>query len=1426
MASNIKLSTIGTSAGLNTATTTVSGSYVANVFLTGSVGAGLRDLPDTTGTLSGTSARPVGQQYEFIEFDGKLPSVSIDTITSPDTSSPNSGKRVDITITISGVRSGETGKIYVWINGQNTGEYYYITAASNGTGIPHTILDSTNTYIVPNSINTIKLVLTIDGTSKTANDSKTVYVYPLDLTILSITQTPSLSGASTYNYTTGSIAFSASVAGGVTPYIYNWNTGASSANPFTFDNSTTTTDKQITLVVTDSNSPTADTANGTSLPIMRKPITVSISNASVSEPYVAYTLSSTVNYNVEPAAITYGWDVASGTGYLGGSAYTSANPVVYYTTLGSKTHRLNITGTNNASIRNHNTSNTTVQVSPTTNVVVTYSPGTEKWSATFDSVIDATYGTRTYEYQGRSKDAGGTYTAWGSSITVTNNSISAQSFAGKTDTAQYLQIRVRVRRTYSTFDEVSAWAESNEALVPVKGIITMSNQTNLLTNGDRTFDGSVALGGVADTNFSEISVTSNNSVVVSGAKPSSNILRITVNNPCTAVGDGTSTHVATVKDGNGYYITKSFTAQFKINTSAIGLSPSWYSGAYYNDASNRVSLSIATGFDNESFAYKVGSGGTYSALNGGTLGTSTRFYWHNYGTAPTSDQTWYYRIAATGGTYTKSDILEVSMTTYGYPNQSYGYSVVTILASGAEATSGTLSQGSGLKLRVKRTSGGSYNFNGISAAFYATRAGSSTVDFTDSLTEAQITDSAAYFESSAYDLYNSTNFYLGDSAETVELVYTITPGIYKHRLTNTFTLNREPGSFDVSKGTGFNGVYAIRSYSFTIHATYLTYGPPYYSPNAGYYYVYMNTSRMASMVENQSNRYDTNTGYFRTNTTSTYGRYTVSTDFTKTESTVGTYNYDFWGNEYTPTPIYVNGILTSYTYYINGSSEFNSPISIVVKERPLKAASCSWSLVVYATKGVTGFELGLGSGTLTGDYGTVDRTLDNVTYVFQRYNGSSWVDLAGSSYDSGAFGTTQVRVKFTDAWGNVFTSNSQDATTTDFDYSFNLSHNNYTPDVYAYTGPSQTSPPLLLNAASYTLKNAIISSGTSVTVTNAEPNTIVVASEHTVDGMDYKSSYSGFNGAYTTISVSVTGGNTPSYGMFRTFNYTKADSSTVRGTQDFEGNPFGGISSLTKKSFQMFNSGDTTGNTLTGTSINWYLMAVVRSPTVLGATATYRIHGQKSSTNTDQPSDYYIIIQNRAAVNQLTFYNEIENCGTTTVVFRTGQIDTATTLIIEESTDNSTWSAVTGGTYSGLSANTNYSATITTTTGQTKYYRARLTDGSNTLITVATDTFGGTLSTYNAGNPTNATISVTANCTKVNATFNASNVYWTIYSCNSQGSVGSYTQLYQGTNSIVNYLVDGYFVIVWYRSVAGCTSTTSTSQVYYTTCSFGCGGCA
>ena len=157
MASNIRIGDLGSSAGLNTATTTVSGSYVANQFLTGTVDPNtIRDLPNTAGVLNpSTGARPTGSQYEFVEFEGKVPSIIINTLTSPANTDPQSGKKLDFTYTITGMQSGETAKLKIYVNGVDTSDYYNINGnVSLATGF---YVDNTNTYIVPNSTNTLRL---------------------------------------------------------------------------------------------------------------------------------------------------------------------------------------------------------------------------------------------------------------------------------------------------------------------------------------------------------------------------------------------------------------------------------------------------------------------------------------------------------------------------------------------------------------------------------------------------------------------------------------------------------------------------------------------------------------------------------------------------------------------------------------------------------------------------------------------------------------------------------------------------------------------------------------------------------------------------------------------------------------------------------------------------------------------------------------------------------------------------------------------------------------------------------------------------------------------------------------------------------------------------------------------------------------------
>lgn len=1287
MASNIKLSTIGASAGLNTSTTTVSGSYVATQFLTGSVGAGVRDLPNTPGTLSGTSARPYGQQYEFIEFDGKLPIISIDTLTSPDTATLNSGKRLNFTYSLSGIRAGEEGRIYIWINGVNTGEYYFINSASNGTGISNYYLDVLNTYVVPNSINTLQLVLTITGTSKTANDSKTVYVYPLDLTIQSISQTPSLTGAGSYNYTTGSISFNATVAGGVSPYIYNWNTGVSSTNPYSFDNASTITDKQITLVVTDSHTPTADTANGTSLPIMRRPISVSISNASISEPYVQYGLTSTVNYNVEPAAITYSWELASGAGFMANSGTTSANPLVYYTTLGPRTHKLSITGTNNGSIRNNTTSNTTVQVSPTANVSVTYVTSSEVWNATFDSVIDATYGTRTYEYQGRSKDAGGSYTDWGNSVSISTNSIVNQAFAGKTNTAQYIQIRVRVRRTFSTFNEVSSWVESNEALVPIKGIIVASDQTNILTGGNRTFTGTVTLNGAADNGFTSPTI-SNNSGSFTGATISNaaaftsaisknsgttNVFTITVNNNCSRNDYGKIWHTVGCSDGNGYVLTKQITTQYKISSTSINFRIEWQNAQYYNNAYTAFYADLNyPNFTYSNFKYKTSLGGTYTALNGGDFYGS---YLHAF-SAPTANQTWYAQIQAAGGVYTTSDLTEVSGIIWGYPNQSYGYSLIHVDGNGTETNSGFPSTSSNMRLRVKRTGGGSIGFAGISAVFDV------DLSFFQSIAASAIADDASFFQTNTFNYYDGSVCSATSKYSRVILSYAIPDSggkNYLHFIDQYFYLLNQPGGISITQGTGFadTGI-AIRDVPFNFHITYTTWGPPFTNPYLGNYYVYIGDTSMTDIFNRYDEYYDL-VNYFPlypdASSQSTFCRYfyTPFGGLTKAGRSRGnTYSATIWGNEYQVTQAGTPPFNLIYNLTKNLSSEIGQAVSISIYGRRLASVTAP---TITRTKGTSTVNITV-NGSGTGADGAVDVSLDGITRTNQySSNNSTWTNFVGNSVSTGlAFGTTvYVRQSwYHNDWGNTINSSASSIVLEDIDWELELVNlNNVSLPIRSGIG-----------------NNVIFSPGNLFTLST---DSAVAA----VTGVQLSSFYS-------TYFLTVRGLDTDPE---MTGAYLTADGASIYRVYRYApGNYWIGSANASYSDIK---------NTSTwppGAIATGAIVVAFSAPGTYSTEKLITITAQKSSTDTKGQIKYYYKVRTRNEANDINFAITTYGCDSVTLTAYLGQLDTANIMYIQKSTNGGTsWTTIFTEDY--IDANTNYTYDVGSLTGTT-FFRALLYEGT------------------------------------------------------------------------------------------------------------------
>jgi hypothetical protein len=182
-----------------------------------------------------------------------------------------------------------------------------------------------------------------------------------------------------------------------------------------------------------------------------------------------------------------------------------------------------------------------------------------------------------------------------------------------------------------------------------------------------------------------------------------------------------------------------------------------------------------------------------------------------------------------------------------------------------------------------------------------------------------------------------------------------------------------------------------------------------------------------------------------------------------------------------------------------------------------------------------------------------------------------------------------------------------------------------------------------------------------------------------------------------------------------------------------------------------------------------------------------------------------------AAANEIAYYALSTNCGQFTVTYRTGTVQTANKVQIQTSTDNSTWTTAQEWT-TGVTSNTNFATTITGVgTGVTVYIRARLLNGASVLTTISSNTY------YNPGPPSNSglTVSLAGSGCQASLSFDAAVSYWTIYSTNSAGSVGSYNFVVSGTGD-TTYTFDGptYFVVVWYRSSSGCVSSESTSTVY------------
>jgi hypothetical protein len=1308
MPSNIKIKTLARSAGKTVdvngnPTALVSGSDLANIFLTGDIDQGTyRHVPDTVGSIFGTDARPIKDQYQFYEFDGKVPSIAFTSIlTITDNADPLVGRYISYTYTTTGLDGLGYYNIELFVGDSSGNNFVSLGTFSKLGNLTNEAANYTDSLVTPkfttNAVNTFKLVLTTGVPVKYAEDTTTIYIYPKDLIIQSVVSSSAFAGAHVYNYTTGSVSFTATVAGGVTPYYYNWNEvgyGSADVNTATYDNSATTTADPYTLTVKDSKTPTFDTATRT-VTTFRAPIRVSVNSINSSpEPYVDYTIAVAISNNVDSLVLTYVWALAG----TSPSTSTTANPTVYYTSTGSYTHRVNIANAANASIRHHTTTSVTATMLAPTYTSATYSTNSETFSISLNisALGTATSGTsRKFDIEYRLKDSGGSYGSWTAITTNSTTTTTSVAIVGKTNTAQVVQARTRTRRSDGTTEFNSSYVESSEVTIPIKGIASVSNQTNLLTGGNRTFDGSVTLGGVADTGFTVNSVsstTTDSSVSASGTRPSSNILRISVNNPCTSVNDGTASHIAYVTDGNGYNITASFTTQYKINSSNIGINATWNSGLEWNNAYLSLAHDIPYTFTTDNFQFKATSGDAYANVTTGGAWIGYQYY-----SAPSSDQTRYYRAKSSGGTYTQSDYQEVTVTVYAYPNQGYGYSVVTLLGGTTPANSGTLSQVSGLKLRVARTSG---NFGGIEARFDYTIPGGSSFLYLNSISDASITDTDTFFNSDLYDLYNASTFVTGVSTGKAILTYTfLTNKTYLHTLTNDFSVAREPGSLTVSTSGLTDDGYAIRGKTLSLTGVYTTPGPPTAALYLGYSLVYVNTDElMNSVVSGQTNYYTTTgtTGpYFRTNTAGGYGRYTQSSGVRAKTPAYAHENvtYDFYANTYIvgkPSP-------PAWTYYSQGDA-FSTSVTYTVKGR--RVTTVGGTLVPFGYPGASLIE-GITNGTwwnnITGVDGAVDTSYDYLTYNAQySSDNSTWTNLGAgiSYYDPGTFGTTYFRMKVTDDWGTTKYSTSYSYTTRDWDYGLTLSNTNQRADVWYPGGVNSKYVDLAYYVNAFVLSETDPGAGAGTLVT---PGVGYASYFYYVGNLD-DSENSSFPGAY--LDITTTAGTVYLSRIYQenTVPYYWRGNGAAPGYFNI-------------KNSTSYNPLDITRG---------LIVVFFTTAESYGADVLVTIKGQKGETNTSQQKKYYFRYRTPAETNEITLTQISTSCTTIGVRARTGTLNTANKIIIQSSTDNSTWTDV--HTITSIAANTNYDRSIIDI-ASTVYVRALLYQNTTLKTTSSTVTY-------------------------------------------------------------------------------------------------------
>jgi hypothetical protein len=1289
MASNINLKNLARSAGKTVdssgiPTSPVSGSDMANIFLTGDVNQTVyRNLPGTVGSISGVSPRPIGDQYQFYEFDGVVPGIAFTSIsTISDNTNVNIGRQISFTFTTTGVISTNYNvKLYGYDASQQN-ETLLDTYGGYGNNVTNESKTFTGT-LFPNQINFFKLLLTTtSGPTRFGEDITSIYIYPIDLTISSVVLSPTFTGAGTHNYTTGSVGFTVNVNGGVTPYYYNFNGagyGIADANTSTFNNSANTTDDAYDILVKDSTTPTFDTAT-TRATTFRPPIRVSsISTNSSPEPYVDYTITPTIANNTAGLTLVYAWALDGTTP----STSTTAAPTVYYTSLGAKTHRVDITNSTNSSIRHHNTTAVTVAMIAPGISLPTYSATNEALSVSLNvSSLGAARSntTRKFDIEYRLKDSGGTYGSWTAMTSNSTDTSAGVPISGKTNTTQIVQVRARTRRTNGITEFNSSYTESAEVTIPIKGIIVVSDQTDLLTGGNRTFTGTVTLNGAADNSFTSPTISNNSgsftgdtisnaAAFTSGIAKNSgttNIFTITVNNDCSRIDYGKIWHTIGCSDGNGYVLSKQITTQYKISTTSINLRISWVNAQYWDNAyvSFYADL-IWPNFTYSDFRYKKSAGASYVALNGGSFTSSFLLGF----SAPAANETWYAQVKASGGAYTTSDFAEANTTIWGYPAQD-GYSLIHVDSNGAETNYGYPSTSSNMRLRVKRSAA---NFNGISAEF--------TINsfYLPGLSEAQIVDSAAFFQSTTFsDYYDGSTCSSTTYTSRANLTYTIPNSngqVYYHFVQQQYYLLNEQGSISVTQGTGFAGTnIVIRDVNFSFHITYTTFGPPFTNKYLGSYYVYIGDVGMTD-IYNQFDEYYDLINYFPlfpdASSQSTFCRYffTPPGGFTKPGRSRGnTYSTTIWGNEYQVTKVSDGQYGNRYDLIKYQASEIGQAVSISIYGRRLVSVTTP---SISTTKGTSTVNI-TANGTGTGGDGAINISLDGITRTNQwSDNDSTWTNFSGDSVSTGkAFGTTiYVRqVWYHNDWGNTVTSTNASVVLADIDWELELANVNSVslPIRASIGGPTIFSPGTRVILST---DSNVASEGT------VEPNTFMSSWFLTVRGLDTDPQ---MTGAYLTADGA---------SLYRTYYYTAGNY--------WIGNPFASYSDI-KNTSTWRPTALATGAIVVGFS----------APSTYATDKLVTITGQKSSTDTKGQIKYYIKIRTRNEANDINFAITTYGCDSVTLTATTGQLDTANIMYIQKSTNGGTiWTTIFTEDY--IDANTSYTYNVGSLTGTT-FFRALL----------------------------------------------------------------------------------------------------------------------